>query len=296
VVDSPERKAPLQKQMLPMENEPLISIVMAARNAADHIQEAIGSVQAQTWRNWELIVVDNASTDATAFLVQQYKDPRIRLLHQATKGVGHARNTALAIITGEFYCFLDADDELPPSSLADRATLLLADPAVHFADGPTQAFNASTKNLWTRSPSYSGPAPLTELFSISSRCFVGVTWMIRRSDGLVPLFRTDMTHAEDLLYFMSIAHAGAYRHTTKPVCHYRVGHVSAMSDLHGLHKGYRQLVLAMPDLPVPPTNETLRLAWKKIRRILWKSYLKRGKIRSSIAVMLEGCPVRSDRK
>lgn len=273
-----------------MKNEPLISIVMPARNAAAFIHDAIASVLHQTWKNWELLVVDNGSDDDTAAIARSFNDPRIQLFHQAIRGVGHARNMALSRIRGTFYCFLDADDMLPPNSLADRAALLMENEAVHFADGGVQAFDERTSNIWTRSPRYRGPSPLHELYTISDSCFLGTTWMIRRSSDTVPLFDTGMTHAEELFYYMSIAHKGAYDHVSRPVLLYRISPGSAMSDIVGLHKGYRQLVAGMNHLPSPPNDSELQYAWGRIRKIMWRTYLKRGMPLAAFRAFFESRP------
>lgn len=273
-----------------MGDEPLISIVMPAWNAAEFIPAAIASVRQQTWRNWELLVVDNGSTDGTADMVRSFRDDRIWLLHEHKRGVSHARNAALKELRGEFYCFLDADDVLPATSLADRAALLLADRSVHFADGGVQAFDESDSILWERSPRYRGPSPLHELFTISDSCFLGTTWMIRRSTEEVPLFDTAMTHAEELFYYMTIAHRGAYDHVVSPVLRYRVRPGSAMSDIVGLHEGYRQLLVNMHGLPHPPSATELRAAWIRIRGIMWKTYLKRRMLLAAIRAFLEPLP------
>ncbi len=275
-----------------MAKPPLISIIMPALNASAFIAEAIDSVLTQSWTEWELLVVDNGSTDDTTAIVRAYTDPRITLLHCGTRGVSLARNQALQQMRGEFYCFLDADDILPASSLADRATLLVNNASVFFADGAMRAFKTNDPCVWERTPTYRGPAPLQQLFSITGACFLGPTWMIRRTAGPVPLFRTDMTHAEDLLYYMSIAHHGAYDHVPHPVLHYRVGTASAMSDLDGLHRGYRQLMRAMHDLPIPPDEATLQQAWARIRSIMFKSYLKKGRFLAALSAWFGSRPDR----
>ncbi|MCB9170919.1 MAG: glycosyltransferase family 2 protein [Flavobacteriales bacterium] len=272
-----------------MSGAPLISIIMPARNAAGLIAEAITSVLGQTWHNWELLVVDNNSEDGTSQVVRSFSDERITLIHEPRRGVGHARNAALIRMRGDLYCFLDADDRLPPTSLADRAELILADPKVHFADGPLVMFKPPGTPVRTIRPTFRG-APLPELLTLSGRCFLGPTWMIRRAPGAVPLFRTDMTHAEDLFYYMSIAHQGLYDHVDRPVLHYRVGHVSAMSDLDGLHQGYRQLIQGMRTLQPPPEEATIARAWDRIRSIMWRSYAKRGRFLATWKAYFEPAP------
>ncbi|MBK9061442.1 MAG: glycosyltransferase family 2 protein [Flavobacteriales bacterium] len=86
---------------------------MPAYNAAEHVREAIMSVQAQTWPNWELVVVNDGSQDATAAILDGLDDARIIVVHQENKGVSAARNTGLDRARGEIIAFLDADDVLP---------------------------------------------------------------------------------------------------------------------------------------------------------------------------------------
>ena len=89
---------------------PLVSIVMPTYNRADTIERAIGSVQAQTFTDWELIVVDDGSTDDTVARIAGL-EPRMRLIRQENRGFVGARNTGLSASTGRYLAFLDSDDE-----------------------------------------------------------------------------------------------------------------------------------------------------------------------------------------
>jgi teichuronic acid biosynthesis glycosyltransferase TuaG len=98
----------------------LVSIVMPAYRAARYIGETIRSVQAQTYRDFELLVVDDCSPDETADIVARIagQDPRIRLLRQQTNsGPAAARNRALAEARGRWIAFLDSDDAWLPDKL-----------------------------------------------------------------------------------------------------------------------------------------------------------------------------------
>jgi teichuronic acid biosynthesis glycosyltransferase TuaG len=89
-----------------------VSIIMPAYNAGKYVSESIHSVLAQSHANWELIVVDDGSTDETAVVVQHFAktDSRISYHWQQNGKQGKARNKALALATGEYIAFLDADD------------------------------------------------------------------------------------------------------------------------------------------------------------------------------------------
>ena len=90
---------------------------MPAYNRETYIRESIDSVLAQSFTDFELIVVDDGSTDATAAIVESYTDRRIRLIRQSNRGVSVARNTGLEAARGQFITFLDSDDLYYPDFL-----------------------------------------------------------------------------------------------------------------------------------------------------------------------------------
>ena len=96
---------------------PLVSIIIPAYNAELWIAESIGSVLAQTWRELEVIVVDDGSQDATPEIVAGIGDPRVRLIRQENRGAAAARNHGLKLARGNYLQFLDADDLLSADKL-----------------------------------------------------------------------------------------------------------------------------------------------------------------------------------
>lgn len=95
----------------------LVSIMMPAYNAENYISPAIESVLAQSYPYWELIIVNDGSTDTTVEIAGSYKDQRICIVNQSNQGESVARNTALEHSRGEFVAFLDADDLFQPDHL-----------------------------------------------------------------------------------------------------------------------------------------------------------------------------------
>jgi teichuronic acid biosynthesis glycosyltransferase TuaG len=101
----------------------LVSIITPAYNSEKFISETILSVQSQTYSNWEMIIVDDCSSDKTVSIVQNFikKDARIKLLQLSkNSGTGIARNTALEEAKGYYIAFLDADDLWMPEKLSKQ--------------------------------------------------------------------------------------------------------------------------------------------------------------------------------
>jgi glycosyltransferase involved in cell wall biosynthesis/ADP-heptose:LPS heptosyltransferase/predicted O-methyltransferase YrrM len=99
-------------------DNPMVSVVMPAYNADAHISEAIESVLIQNYRNLELIVVDDGSTDNTKAIVTGFKDERIKYFYKNNSGPSGARNFAISKATGQYIIPLDADDMMTPDSVA----------------------------------------------------------------------------------------------------------------------------------------------------------------------------------
>lgn len=110
---------------------PMVSVVIPAYNAADTLGRAIDSVQAQTYDDWELIVVDDGSTDATS-AVAQGRGGRIRLVRTTHLGPGEARNHGVSVSRGRYLAWLDADDVWYPHKLARQVELARSDDALEF--------------------------------------------------------------------------------------------------------------------------------------------------------------------
>jgi len=110
---------------------PLVSVIMPTFNRADTIGRAIRSVQAQTFADWELIVVDDGSTDNTVALIEGC-DKRLKLIRQENQGTAGARNTGLRASAGSYIAFLDSDDEWLPHHLELCVSFLEAFPEEQF--------------------------------------------------------------------------------------------------------------------------------------------------------------------
>ena len=113
---------------------PRVSVIVPAFNYAQYLGEALGSMLAQTFADWECVIVDDGSTDDTPAVARGFvaRDPRFRYVRQDNAGLAAARNRGLAESTGEYVQFLDADDRLSPRKLEKHAAFLDAHPDVEF--------------------------------------------------------------------------------------------------------------------------------------------------------------------
>lgn len=100
-------------------NEPFFSIIVPTRNRADLLDSAIQSVKSQTYTDWELLIIDDASTDHTKEVIKKNEDARIRYLYQQKLERSKARNKGIENAKGKYICFLDDDDILKENFLSD---------------------------------------------------------------------------------------------------------------------------------------------------------------------------------
>jgi glycosyltransferase involved in cell wall biosynthesis len=112
-------------------SSPLVSVAMSMRNSASTVREAVRSVQLQTLSNWELIVIDNGSSDQSSAIVQEFSDHRIRLVREDRSiGLAPRLNQAVDLARGEFIARMDADDICFPNRLEQQVARLRQNPGV----------------------------------------------------------------------------------------------------------------------------------------------------------------------
>lgn len=124
----------------------LVSVIIPVYNAEKYIGEAIKSVLAQTYSHFELIIVDDASTDRSVEIIRSFNDYRINLIqHDKNRGPGAARNTALEVARGEWVAYLDADDQWLPERIEKLIKIALQSGEEYFiSDDMLFAFDTPT--------------------------------------------------------------------------------------------------------------------------------------------------------
>ncbi|MDQ3809566.1 MAG: glycosyltransferase, partial [Chloroflexota bacterium] len=137
-------------------HEPVVSVIIPTYNRAAYLREAVASVRAQTYATWELIVVDDGSTDDTWAYLSSLREHRLRVIAQAHCGnPASLRNVGLRAARGEYIAFLDSDDLWAPEKLETQLRDLVAHPdhrwsysKVRFIDGKSQEIPESRFAPW----------------------------------------------------------------------------------------------------------------------------------------------------
>lgn len=134
--------------MTRIKKEPLVSIIMPVHNGEKYLEEAVISIINQNYSNWELIIVNDFSTDSTASIISRYakEDKRIRVItHRSQKYRSGALNTGIRLARGKFISFLDADDIYFPNKTAKQISFLAEHPEISLVYSDMEIFDASGK-------------------------------------------------------------------------------------------------------------------------------------------------------
>ena len=137
-----------------MKTEPLVSVVVPCFNAAAFLAETLRSVCGQTYRQLEILIVDDGSTDGTAAIATEFArgDDRVRLLQKPNGGLSSARNFGIDHARGKYISFVDGDDLWVPSKIEKHVAHLESDEAIGVSYSATQFINTSGGKLHRRFP------------------------------------------------------------------------------------------------------------------------------------------------
>lgn len=207
----------------------MITIIIPLYNKEASIATALRGVLAQTYQDFEVVVVDDGSTDGGAAVVEQFDDPRIRLIRQANGGVSAARNRGIAEAKGEHVAFLDADDEWMPTFLEEIAALIAAYPESK-ARATNYIFNSNgvkSPTLLRKIPFAEERGVMTNYFEVAS-CSHPPMWtsavcidrdLLQEIGG----FPVGIKSGEDLLTWARIAVRTQWAYSMKPLAQYNLG-------------------------------------------------------------------------
>lgn len=177
------------------DSQPLVSVIMNCYNGEKYLRQAIESVFAQTYPNWEIIFWDNRSTDKSAEIVRSFGNPRLKYFYAPKHTMLYeARNCAIERASGDFIAFLDVDDWWLPTKLEQQIPLF-SDPQVGLACG---IYWIETERKNRRRKSHKRPVPTGWVLNdLLKSYFVGMPTLVVRRSALASL-----DHACDPRYHM----------------------------------------------------------------------------------------------
>lgn len=192
-----------------------ISVVVPVFNRAHVVGDAVRSLLAQTWRELEVVVVDDGSTDDSVAVVEALADPRVRVVrHERNRGIPHARNTGMEAARGRYLAWLDSDDVARPDRIAEQVAYLEANPEVALVGacaGKLRADGGPKRGVRVPPLNHEVIAPwLLFRSAFQQSAVMGRADMLRRFP-----YRPDLPVCEDLDQFQRIAGAG-YRVANLP--------------------------------------------------------------------------------
>lgn len=205
---------------------PLVTVFIPAYNAGQYIKETVESVLRQTYGHFELLIVNDGSTDETVQIIEGFQDPRIRLCHNdRNRGLSYTRNRGLELATGEYIAFLDADDLALPHRLQTQVAFLEAHPQYNLVGS---WFHTMTDGAVKRQRYHAGQYKIRNAGMVFMPMLTTSTIMIRTS------FIREKRLSYSEAYFVAEDHAfliDCARYTdivclSKPVTIYRLGHES----------------------------------------------------------------------
>ncbi len=251
---------------------PLVSVITPAYNVAPYIGACIESVQAQTLTDWEMIIVDDASTDETVAVVERYlSDERIRFLrNEQNMGAGYTRNRALEHAQGEWIAVLDSDDWYAEERL-ERLVGFAQQMGVEMVADLSTIITGSGEVIYTAWSTFGKNPRHPRRYSVEE--------VIRCHPSFKPLIRADFVrqHAirypahirqsQDYAFYMEILIKGARFALLPESLYFRRLHSSSITAVHDLR--YDQLWLSCDYLCRLPE------ATPRIRRLLVQSFRRR---------------------
>ena len=216
--------------MKPEQTEPTVSVVIPAYNAEGTLRRMLDSVLGQTWRQMQIILVDDGSTDGTleAARAAAENDPRLTVIARENLGVSSTRNAGLALCRGKYIRFVDADDTLPADSMEKMIRRAEQDGSELLIGGYDQYFGEkrSYHNLAGREDTVPCDGIMDHLCGHANSYFYGVLWnklFLRETverEGC--RFQEDLTWGEDFAFVMDyMAAVSRVSFMNESLYHYR---------------------------------------------------------------------------
>ena len=269
---------------------PRVSVIVPAYNAAAYLPYAIDSVTAQTYPDWEIVIVDDGSTDTTRAVVESYR-PRLhgklQYIHQPNRGVSAARNAGMRAARGEFIALLDADDVWLPNRLERAIAVLDADPdtgLVHARVARIDILGSVTGQLKV-APKYLSGRIAHHIYTRHAHIICTTATFRRSILDTAGWFDEAMLTTEDRDLWFRIALRDKVAYIDEVLAYYRVSPSSTTSNLDRLLKGQLYFIAKHRKSGAATRLEQLQALGNSYRE-LGDSLFRRGALTDSIGSYL----------
>lgn len=233
------------EKLMDINTIPMISVVIPMFNVEQYIEQSIQSVLAQTYHNFELILVDDGCSDDTLKVVAQFTDHRVRLIQQTNRGLSGARNTGIAASRGFYIALLDADDFWAPEKLAKHLHHLNTHPDVGVSYCPSlfvddgnkllgigqfpKLTDVSKQHIFCRNPVGNGSAPVIRRSLLNDIGYFGE----KKDQYRKMYFDESLRQSEDIELWTRIALTTQWKFEgiVEPLTYYRVNEGGLSANL-----------------------------------------------------------------
>ena len=262
-----------------MSQQPAVSIIMPAYNAQATIAASIQSVQAQTLKNWELIIVDDGSDDQTAEIasVIAQQDSRICVVQRPNRGPSIARNTGVDLAQAHVIAFLDADDLWAAERLTGMLVKFRDEPGAGVLFSRTRFIDADTLEPGTLTP-FAQQLSASDIMSENALCSTSNIVCLKRVFEDTGGFTPGLNYAEDQDWLLRVALEGKWQimGVDEEWFFYRSARESQSADLDAMRRGwFRMVEAAKIDFP-EKTDRAIKRAFGPIHRQLARRALRMG--------------------
>lgn len=208
-----------------MNSSQKVSVIIPVYNAENYISVALDSISKQTFKNYEIIIVDDGSKDNTKSIIDNYCSENISYIHQNNKGPSAARNCGIQTAKGDYIAFLDADDVWLPSKLAIQTELLNAHRSVGLVTSGFQIIDSEgTKTATELGTNIAQCDDIVEMLIIRNIMRGGPSGVLIRAECLkeVGLFDETLRGAEDRDLWLRVAQKFEIMIIENPLFQYRI--------------------------------------------------------------------------
>ena len=260
-----------------MINEPLISVIINCFNGDEFVQSALDSVLNQTYQNFEIIFIDNLSTDNTREIVLKYKDSRIKYFClDKHVSLGTSRNLALSKVTGEYISFLDVDDLWYPNKLSEQI-LMFKNSNVGLVYSKTDKINSNGEIIFTQKLDSSNKYSLLTFSDLFSKYDIVMSSSVLSKKALFSVnqkFDELLNYNEEFDLFMRICSNYNAIRVNDVLASYRIHKKQSTNSMFEKSIREEEYVLAKLSILYPSLIELNRkFLNQKHERLAWEKFL-----------------------